>query len=180
VNILKRNAKLNNVFNVKNIIISTKFVETMKNTISARASIFRSNAEHSMNTKNVLTASTNILRETFNATLKRRKNENSTRYETTNHSYISNHRQKMKQRRLKINFTSSKSRKCVRSLRFNKRWIFRHNKTRSMISRWWILIWTKTLTDFSFFFQFMISAIIRQNHQLSRRRRLDARSTLCK
>jgi hypothetical protein len=106
-NILKRNVKSNNVFDVKNMIMLTKFVETIKNAISARASIFRLNAEHSMNTENVLIASTKILRETFNATLKRRRSKNSTQYKTTNHSCISNHRQKMKQRRLKIDFTSS-------------------------------------------------------------------------
>ncbi len=101
--------------------MSTKFVEMMKNAIFARASIFRSNAEHSMNTENVFTASTSIQREVFNATLKRKKSEDSTRYKITSHSCISNHRQKMKQRRLKIDFTSSRSRRCVRSLRFNKR-----------------------------------------------------------
>jgi hypothetical protein len=69
----------------------------------------------------------------------------------------------MKQRWLKIDFMSSRSRKYVRSLCFNKRWIFQHNKTRNMISRWWVLIWTKTLTDSSIFFQFMINAIIRKN-----------------
>jgi hypothetical protein len=73
---LKRNAELNNAFDVKNMIMSTKFVETMRNAISARASISRSNAEHSMNTESVLTASTSILREAFSATLKRRKNKN--------------------------------------------------------------------------------------------------------
>jgi hypothetical protein len=166
----KKKAKSNNAFDVKSMIMSTKLVETMKNANSARASILRSNAEHSMNTENVLTASINILREAFNATLKRKKSKNSTRYETTNHSCISNHRQKIKQRRRKIDFTSSWSRKYVRSLRFNKRWIFRHSKARSMISRWWVLIWTKTLTNFSFFFQFMINAIIRRNHQSNRRR----------
>jgi hypothetical protein len=91
VKILKKNAKSNNAFDVRNMIMSTKLVETIKNAIFARASILRSNAEHSMNTKNVLTASTSILREAFNATLKRRRNKNSTRYETTNHSCILNH-----------------------------------------------------------------------------------------
>jgi hypothetical protein len=162
------------------MIMSTKFVETIKNAISACASIFRSNTKHSMNTKNVLIASTSILREAFNATSKRRKNKDSTWYKTTNHSCILKHQQMKMQRRLKINFTLSRSRKCVRSLRFNKRWIFRHNKTRNLTSQWWISIWTKTLTNFSFFFQFMISAIIRKNHQLNRRRNFNARSTLCK
>jgi hypothetical protein len=118
---LKKNAKSNNAFDVKSMIMSTKLDETMKNAISARASILRLNAEHSMNTEDVLTASTSIQREVFSATLKRRKSKNSTRYETTNHSCISNYRQMMKQRRLKIDFTSSKARKCARSLRFNKR-----------------------------------------------------------
>jgi hypothetical protein len=96
-NILKKNTKLNNVFDVKNMIMS-KLVETMKNAIFARASILRSNAEHLMNTKNVLTALINTQREVFNTTLKRKKSKNSTRYKTINHLYISNHRQKMKQR----------------------------------------------------------------------------------
>jgi hypothetical protein len=162
------------------MIMSIKSVETMKNAISARANILRSNAEHSMNTENVLISSTNTQRETFNTTLKRKKNKNSTRYETINHSCISNHRQKMKQRRLKIDFTSSRSRRCARSLRFNKWWIFRYSKTRSMISRWWVLIWTKILINSSFFLQFMISAIICKNHQSNRRRRFNAQSALCK
>jgi hypothetical protein len=99
-NILKKKTKLNNAFDVKSMIMSTKFVETMKNAIFARASILRSNADHSMNIENVLTASTSILREVFNATLKRKKSKNSTRYETTNRSCTSKHRQMMKQRRL--------------------------------------------------------------------------------
>jgi hypothetical protein len=57
------------------MIMSTKLVEMMKNAISARANILRSNAEHSMNTKNVLTASTSTLREAFSATLKRRRSK---------------------------------------------------------------------------------------------------------
>jgi hypothetical protein len=162
------------------MIMSTKFVETMKNAIFARASILRSNAEHSTNTKNVLIASTSILREAFNATLKRRKSRNSTRYKTTNRSCISKHRQIKKQRRQEVDLTSSRSRKCVRSLRFSKRWIFRHSKARNMISRWWVSIWTKTLINFSFFSQLMISAVIRRNHQSNRRRRLDARSASCR
>ncbi len=44
-----------------------------RNAIFMHASIFRSNAEHSSNTKNVLTASTSILHEAFNATLKQKK-----------------------------------------------------------------------------------------------------------
>jgi hypothetical protein len=130
--------------------------------------------------KNVLIALTSILLEAFSATLKRRRSKNSTRYEITNRSCTSKHRQMKKQRWLKNDFTSSRSRKCARSLRFNKRWIFRHSKARSMISRWWVSIWTKTLTNFSFFSQFMISAVIRKNHQSSRRRYLDVRSALCK
>ncbi len=160
------------------MIMSTKSVETMKNAISARANISRSNAEHSMNTESVLTASTSILREAFSATLKRRRSKNLTRYETTSHSCISNYRQKMRQRQLRVDFTSSRSRRCARSLRLSKRWIFQHSKARSMTSRWWVSIWTKTLTDFSFFLQFMISAVIRRDHQSNRQRRLDARSAL--
>jgi hypothetical protein len=90
VNILKRSAESNNAFDVKNMIMSTKLIETMKNAISARASILRSNAEHSMNTENVLIASTSTLREAFSATLKRRRSKDSTRYKTTNHSCILN------------------------------------------------------------------------------------------
>jgi hypothetical protein len=75
---LKKSAESNNAFDVKSMIMSTKLVETMKNAISARASIFRSNAEHSMNTENVLTASTSTLREAFSATLKRRRSKDST------------------------------------------------------------------------------------------------------
>jgi hypothetical protein len=72
--------------------MSIKFVETMKNAISARANIFCFNAKHFMNTKNVLIASKNILRESFNATLKRKKNKDSTRYKIINRSCISKHR----------------------------------------------------------------------------------------
>jgi hypothetical protein len=162
------------------MIISTKSVKMMKNAIFACASIFRSNAEHSTNTENVLIASTKTLREVFNATLKRRRSRKSTRYETISRSCTSKHRQIKKQCRQKVDLTSSRSRRCVRSQRLNKRWIFRHSKTRSMTSRWWVSIWTKTLTDFSLFFQFMINAVIRRNHQSSRSQRLDARLALCK
>jgi anti-sigma28 factor (negative regulator of flagellin synthesis) len=120
-NNLKKSAKSNNAFDVKSMIMSTKFVETMKNAISARASILRLNAEQSTNTENVLTASTSTLREAFNATLKRKRSKDSTRYETTNRSCTSKHRQMKKQRRQKIDFTSSRSRRFARSQRFNKR-----------------------------------------------------------
>ncbi len=60
------------------MITSIKFVEMTKNAIFMHASIFRSNAEHSTNTKNVLTTLTSIRREVFNATSKQRKSRNST------------------------------------------------------------------------------------------------------
>jgi hypothetical protein len=75
MNISKRNAEINNVFDVKNIITSTRFVETTKNAIFVHVNILRSNAEHSTNTKNVLIALINILRKTFNAKLKRKKKQ---------------------------------------------------------------------------------------------------------
>jgi hypothetical protein len=127
-NISKKNAKSNNAFYVKSMITSTKFVETMRNAIFVRASILRSNAKHSTNTKNVLIASTSTLREAFNKTSKRRKNKNSTWFKTISRSCISKHRQMKTQRRQEIDFTSSRLRKCVRSLRLNKQWIFRHSK----------------------------------------------------
>jgi hypothetical protein len=70
----------------------TKSVETMKNAIFARTSILRSNAEHSTNTKNVLIASTNILRKAFNATLLQRRSKDSTRYEIISRLCTSKHR----------------------------------------------------------------------------------------
>jgi hypothetical protein len=162
------------------MITLTKFVETMKNAIFVRASILRSNAKHSTNTKNVLIASTSTLREAFNATLKRRRNKNSTRFKIINRSCISKHHLMKTQRRQEIEFTSSRLNKCARSLRLNKRWVFRHNKARSMISRWWVSIWIKIITNFSIFFQFTINAIIRRNHQSNRRRRFDALSASCR
>jgi hypothetical protein len=38
----------------------------------------------------------------------------------------------------------------------------------------------ENINRFSFFSQFMINAVIRKNHQSSRRRRFDARSALCR
>ncbi len=119
-NISKRNAKSNNVFDVKNMITSTRFVETTKNAIFMYASILCLNAEHSTNTKNVLIALTSILYEVFNATLKRKKNKNSTQFEIINRSCISKYRQTKTQRRQKMDFTSSRLFKCARLLRFNK------------------------------------------------------------
>jgi hypothetical protein len=116
----EKKCKSNNAFDVKSMITSIKSVEITRNAIFVHASILRFNAEHSTNIKNVLIASTNILREAFNATLKRRKSKNSTQFETTSRSCISKHRQTKTQRRQKIDLTLSRSRKCVRSLRFNK------------------------------------------------------------
>jgi hypothetical protein len=73
----KKNAKLNNAFDVKSMITLTKFVETTKNVIFMHASIFRLNAKHSTNTKNVLITLTNILHDVFNAMLKRKKSKDS-------------------------------------------------------------------------------------------------------
>ncbi len=92
MNILKKNAKLNHVLNVKNIITSTTFVKMTKNATFVHASILRSNAKHLMNTKNVLITLKSIQREVFNATLKRKKNKNSTQFEIINRSCISKHR----------------------------------------------------------------------------------------
>ncbi len=103
------------------MITLTKFVEMTKNAIFVHASIFRLNAKHSTNTKNVLIALTSIRREVCNATSKRKKSRNSTQFKTTSRSCISKHRQTKTQRRQKIDFTSLRSHKCVRSLRFNKR-----------------------------------------------------------
>jgi hypothetical protein len=69
----EKNARSNNVFDVENMIMSTKFVEMMKNAIFMCANISRSNTEHSTNTKNMLIALTSTSREVFNATLKRKK-----------------------------------------------------------------------------------------------------------
>jgi hypothetical protein len=176
----EKECKIKQCFRCQKYDHVNKICRTMRNAIFVRASILRSNARHSTNTKNVLIASTSILREVFSATLKRKKSRNSTRFKTTNHSCISKHHQMKTQRRQKIDLTSLRLSRCARSLRLNKRWIFRHNKARNMTSRWWVSIWTKTLTNFSFFSQLTISAIIHRNQQSSRRRRFDALSASCK
>jgi hypothetical protein len=84
MNISKRNAELNNVFDVKNMITLTKFFEMKKNAIFVRASIYQLNAEHSMSTENALTTLTSTRREAFNATSKRKRSKNSIQSETTN------------------------------------------------------------------------------------------------
>jgi hypothetical protein len=60
----------------------------------------------------------------FQCDVKTKKSENSTRYETTNRSCTSKHRQMKKQRRQKIDFTSSRSRRCARLQHLNNDELF--------------------------------------------------------